>query len=145
MSSSPSRSGFVGRDSQLSRLVQRVETLTQVLEIIRRAAPPELAPLCLGAAWHGSELLIALPHSAAATRLRMATPAMLAALQAAGWHATAIRPKVQVTLQRQKPQRTKQLSMPESALNAFSELAQTVENDELRTAVEALLRHHRQR
>jgi len=81
---------FVGRDGQLSRIVQRVATLNQVLDIIRQVAPPELAPLCLGVAWHGSELLVALPFSAAAVRLRMAAPAMIEALHKAGWHATAI-------------------------------------------------------
>lgn len=135
----------MGRDARLSRIVQRVETLNQVLDIVRRAAPPELAPLCQGVAWSGSELLIALPHSAAATRLRMAAPTIIAALQAAGWHATAIRPKVQVALQREIPKKTNQLSMPDAALEAFSELAQTVENPELRKAVEMLLKHQKRR
>src|SRR5471030_3512959 len=92
---------FVGRDHQLSRIVQRVATLNQVLDIVRQTVPPVLAPLCLGVSWHGSELSVALPYSAAAIRLRMAAPALIAALHKAGWHATAIRPKVQVALQRE--------------------------------------------
>lgn len=136
---------FVGRDSQLSRIVQRVTTLNQVLGIIRQAAPPELAPLCLGVAWHGSELLVALPFSAAAVRLRMAAPALIAALHKAGWHATAIRPKVQVALQRENPKQTKSLTLSEPALDAFADLAQTVEDPALRAAVENLLRHQRKR
>lgn len=136
---------FVGRDSQLSRIVQRVTTLNQVLDIIRQAAPPELAPLCLGVAWHGSELLVALPFSAAAVRLRMAAPALIAALHKAGWHATAIRPKVQVALQRENPKQTKSLTLSEPALDAFADLAQTVEDPALRAAVENLLRHQRKR
>ncbi len=136
---------FVGRDNQLSRIVQRVTTLNQVLDIVRQAAPPELAPLCLGVAWHGSELLVALPYSAAAIRLRMAAPALIAALHKAGWHATAIRPKVQVALQRENPKPSNRLSLSEPALEAFSDLAKTVEDPELRTAVENLLRHQRKR
>lgn len=136
---------FVGRDGQLSRIVQRVATLNQVLDIIRQVAPPELAPLCLGVAWHGSELLVALPFSAAAVRLRMAAPGMIEALHKAGWHATAIRPKVQVTLQRENPKQTKSLTLSEPALAAFSDLAQTVEDPALRAAVENLLRHQRKR
>lgn len=136
---------FVGRDAQLSRIVQRVATLNQVLGIVRAAAPPELAPLCQGVAWHGSELLVALPFSAAAVRLRMAAPAMLEALHKAGWHATAIRPKVQVALQRENPNQTKRLTISEPALKAFSDLAQTVEDPALRAAVENLVRHQRKR
>lgn len=145
MPSHPSHPGFIGRDTRLSRIVQRVETLHQVLDIVRRAVPPELAPLCQGVAWSGSELLVALPHGAAATRLRMAAPAVIAALQAAGWHATAIRPRVQVALQREIPKQTNQLSLPKAALEAFSELEKTVENPELRQAVQALLKHQRPR
>ncbi|MDR3412299.1 MAG: DciA family protein [Formivibrio sp.] len=134
---------FVGRDSQLSRIVQRVATLNQVLDVIRQAAPPELAPLCLGVAWHGSELLVALPFGAAAIRLRMAAPALIEALHKAGWHATAIRPKVQVALQRENSKQTKRLNISEPALGAFAELAQSVEDPDLRSALENLLRHHR--
>lgn len=136
---------FVGRDGQLSRIVQRVSTLNQVLDIVRQAAPPELAPLCQGVAWHGSELLVALPFSAAAVRLRMAAPALIEALHKAGWHATAIRPKVQVALQRENPKPANRLNLSEPALTAFSELAQTVEDPDLRAAVENLLRHQRRR
>lgn len=141
MSSRFNRPGFIGRDSQLSRIVERVAALNQVLAVIRRAAPPELAPHFQGVAWSGSTLLVAVTSSAVAGRLRMAAPALLAALCDAGWQATAIRPKVQVVLQRENSKRTKQLSLPPAALDAFTGLAQTVENTELREAIQDLLRH----
>lgn len=139
------RPGFVGRDGHLVGILDRVQELNQLLSIVKSALPPELAPLCMGAAWSGSELQIAVTSGAAAARLRMCGPAILATLRGANVHATAIRPRVQVTLQREKPKQTNQLSLPSSAMDAFSGLAQTLENGELRDAVEALLRHHQKR
>lgn len=145
MSIRSSNPGFVGRDTQLARIIERVDALNQVLDTVRRAVPPELAPFCLGVAWSGTTLLVALPHSAAAARLRMVAPSLLTALQIAGWHATSIRPQVQVALQREKPKPGNQLAMSQSALDAFSGLAQTVDNDELRSAILDLLKHQHQR
>jgi hypothetical protein len=139
------RSGFIGRDSGLARIVDRVGELQRVLELVRRAAPPELAPLCQGVAWSDSILVVGVPHSAAATRLRMAAPAILSALQAAGWHATAILPRVQVNLNLEKPRKTKQLHIPYSAQKAFAELAKTLDDDGLRQAIQTLLRHQKPR
>lgn len=141
-----SSASFIGRDARLSQIVQRVDALNQVLGIIRRSVPPELAPLCQGVAWVGSELMVAVPHSAAATRLRMLAPTIIAALQAANWHATAVRPRVQVALQQDKPEKSSQLSsLPDAALEAFSDLAHDVADPALRQAVEALLAHQRKR
>ncbi len=123
--------------------MDRVGELQQVLLLVRQAAPPELAPLCQGVAWSGTTLIVGIPHSAAATRLRMATPAILSALQEAGWHATAILPRVQVSLNQEKPQRTKRVKMPEAAQDAFSDLAGQLENPELREAVLNLLQHQK--
>lgn len=143
MSSRPSHPGFVGRDNQLSRIVQRVEALNEVLGIVRSVLPPPLARLCMGVAWHGPELLVAVPHSAAASRLRMAEPAIIEALHKAGWNASTVRPRVQVALQNADPGPLHQLHMTDAALEAFAELAHEVENPELRKAVEALLKHQR--
>ncbi|SFN01631.1 Protein of unknown function [Formivibrio citricus] len=140
----PSRPGFVGRDPGLARIVNRVGELQQVLDLVRHATPPELAPLCQGVAWSGSTVVIGVPHSAAATRLRLAAPAILAALQDAGWHATAILPRVQVNLNHEKPRRTNRLSIPPAAQKAFADLANTLEDKDLQDAIQTLLKHQKQ-
>lgn len=141
MVSSSSRAGFVGRDSRLSRIVERAAELNQVLDIVRRAAPPELAPYLQGAAWSGTTLLIAVSSGAAAGRLRPATPALLDALRDAGWNATAIQLKVQVAMQRENIKQTKRLAFPPAALEAFSRLSETLDDADLRGAVANLLHH----
>jgi hypothetical protein len=130
------------RDISLKRWVQQVDTLNQILDVVRGALPPEVAQICLGVAWAGSELLIAVPFSAAGTRIRQAAPDVLRALDAAGWHATAIRPKVQVALQHGNPIQTKNLHIPDAAKTAIDELSQQVDDPALKQALASLLKHH---
>ena len=140
---SRSRIGFVGRDARLARIVDRVNELQQLLNLVRRAVPPELAPLCQGVAWSGSVLVVGLPHGAAATRLRLAAPAILTTLQEAGWHASAILPRVQVDLNLASPERAHKSGMSSAAQSAFAELAQSLDDAGLRDAVLDLLRHQK--
>ncbi|QKJ66467.1 DUF721 domain-containing protein [Deefgea piscis] len=139
----PSFDRLLHRDFQLKRLVQQVDTLNQILDIVRGALPPEVANVCQGVAWAGTELMIAVPFSAAGTRLRQAAPDILRALDAAGWHATAIKPKVQVALQHGNPIQTKNLQIPEAAQTAIDELSQKVDDPALKAALASLLKHHR--
>jgi hypothetical protein len=134
--------GLLNRDHSLKRLVQQVDTLNQILDIVRSALAPEVANVCQGVAWAGSELMIAVPFSAAATRIRQAAPDILRALDAAGWHATAIRPKVQVALQHGNPIQTKNLHIPDAAKTAINELSQQVDDPALKQALASLLKHH---
>ncbi|WP_410499930.1 DciA family protein [Chitinibacter sp. S2-10] len=143
MSKKANFSQLVEGDYQLKRLVKQLDQLNQLLHIVQSALPPELARVCQGVAWSGSTLLVAVPGSAAATRLRQAEPAMLAALDQAGVHATAIRAKVQVALQQGNPMQTKTLKMTEPAKTAFSALQQQIEDPGLKDALANLLRHHR--
>lgn len=136
------RAALVGRDNTLNRLLGRVDELNRLLEDVRRAAPPEIAPYLQAVAWSGLTLMVAVPNSAVASRLRMSAPTILTKLQASNWQASAIRAKVQVDLQVQKPNGPKNLHMTDEAMDAFSDLAGAVEDPGLRTALQALLRHH---
>ncbi|WP_373974068.1 DUF721 domain-containing protein [Chitinibacter sp. SCUT-21] len=143
MSKTANFSQLVDGDYQLKRLVKQLDQYNQLLNIVRSAVAPELARVCQGTAWSGSSLLVAVPSSAAATRLRQAEPAILAALAQAGVHATAIRAKVQVALQQGNPLQTKSLRMTAPAKAAFSELQSQVDDPELKAALANLLRHHK--
>ncbi|WP_348943719.1 DciA family protein [Chitinibacter sp. FCG-7] len=138
-------SQLVEGDYQLKRLVKQLDQLNHLLQIVRSAVAPELARVCQGTAWSGSTLLVAVPGSAAATRLRQAEPAILAALGQAGVHATAIRAKVQVSLQQGNPMQTKTLRMTEPAKAAFGQLQTQVDDPELKAALANLLRHHQKK
>ena len=134
---------YTGRDARLNRLIDRVEEMNRLLRDVRKSVPPELAPYCISASWSGFTLLVGVSNSAAANRLRLAAPTILTNLQAYGLHASAIRPRVQVALQTEKPNPPKNLRMTDHAMDAFSELASQVSDPGLRQAVEALLRHHK--
>ncbi|QLG89385.1 DUF721 domain-containing protein [Chitinibacter bivalviorum] len=142
MSKHANFSQLVEGDYQLNRLVKQLDQLNHLLRIVQSVLPPEIARVCQGTAWAGSTLLVAVPSSAAATRLRQAEPAIIAALGQAGVHATAIRAKVQVALQQGNPMQTKTLRMTEPAKAAFSELETQVDDPELKAALANLLRHH---
>jgi len=133
---------LLNRDHSLKRLVRQVDTLNQILDIVKSALAPEVANVCQGVAWAGSELMIAVPFSAAATRIRQAAPDILRALDAAGWHATAIRPKVQVALQHGNPIQTKNLHIPDTAKTAIQALSLQVDDPALKQALATLLKHH---
>lgn len=136
---------FIGRDSRLNRLIDRVDEMNRLLRDVRKSVPSELAPYCLSASWSGFTLLVGVSNSAAANRLRLAAPSILTNLQAYGLHASAIRPRVQVALQTEKPNQPKTLHMTDQAIDAFSELSKQVSDPGLRQAVETLLRHHKKK
>ncbi|MBM3117799.1 DciA family protein [Jeongeupia naejangsanensis] len=139
-------SGFIGNDRELLRLAARISELNHLLDAVRSHVPPELASSCVSVAWGPSEtLLIGVRSSAAAARLRVAAPQLRDALGAAGWHASAIRPRVQVALQQEKSRINKDLRLSDSACSAFEQLAESLEAGPLRDAVATLVAHQHQR
>ncbi|STR44966.1 DciA family protein [Iodobacter fluviatilis] len=132
----------VGHDRQLASLMHQVDDLARVLTLVRSVLPPAMAVHCLGVAWSGDTLLIGVSGSAAASRVRLNAPQILAALQAGGWKATVVQPKVQVGLQSTNAMRSKDLHLKEGACVAFSQLADTLEEGPLRQAIASLLNRH---
>ncbi|GHD68117.1 DciA family protein [Jeongeupia chitinilytica] len=139
-------SGFVGNDRELLRLAARVSELNHLLDAVRRHVPQELASSCVSVAWGPEQvLLVGVRSSAAAARLRVAAPQLRDALNAAGWQASAIRPRVQVALQQEKSRINKDLRLSDSACAAFEQLADTLDAGPLRDAVATLVAHQQQR
>ncbi|AZN37219.1 DciA family protein [Iodobacter ciconiae] len=132
----------VGHNRQLASLMDQVDDLARVLAQVRAVLPPAMAAHCLGVAWSGDTLLIGVSGSAAASRIRLNAPQILAALQAGGWKATVVQPKVQVGLQSTNAMRSKDLHLKAGACAAFSQLADTLEEGPLRLAIESLLERH---
>ncbi|WP_432723398.1 DciA family protein [Jeongeupia wiesaeckerbachi] len=139
-------SGFIGQDRELLRLAARIGELNHLLDAVRRHVPPEVASSCVSVAWGpGETLLIGVRSSAAAARVRVVAPQLRDALSAAGWQASAIRPRVQVALQQEKSRINKDLRLSDSACSAFEQLADTLEAGPLRDAVATLVAHQQQR
>ncbi|MDR3430000.1 MULTISPECIES: DciA family protein [Silvimonas] len=134
-----STTGFIGRNRALRQVADRVGEYNRILKALQSALPPEVARACLGAAWSGEALIVGVNSAAAATRIRYAAPDLLEALARAGWEATAILPRVQGSFREQKPIRAKDLKMGGAARDAFTELADTVEDQQLAAAIRNLL------
>ncbi len=141
----PARSSkprFVGQNRQLSRLVAQVDELNRLLATVRGTLPPALAATCIAVALENGVLQVGVTSSAAAARLKLSGEAIVQAVCQAGWHATAIRPRVQVELRQQKAIRTKDLSIPAAAVEAFGQLAERLDAGPLREAVLRLAKRH---
>lgn len=91
------------------------------------------------------ELLIAVPNAALATRLRQMLPKLQAALREKGWPIERIKLKVQMMSGEDRPpdRPPQPVELPPQAVQAFAELAQSLEvspqNAALREALQSLV------
>ncbi|MFZ6687966.1 DciA family protein [Undibacterium sp. SXout11W] len=94
------------------------------------------------------QLVLAASNAAIATKLKQQCPKLQLKLQERGWQINAIRIKVQVKRVIEKPLPVKQLAIPETAIQALSNLEKNIEktaqNADLRAALTRLLSRHRQ-
>ena len=88
------------------------------------------------------QLHIAVPNAALATRLRQMLPKLQAGLRDKGWPVDGIRIKVQMMSgENRGPDRpTAQAVLSTHAVQAFAELAQSLEASPLRDALQSLVR-----
>jgi hypothetical protein len=84
----------VAQAPTLARLSDMVRESTARLHIIRPLLPPALRPLVQAGAPDAQDWTLLVPHNAAAAKLRQLSPALAAALRAAGHPVAAIRVKV---------------------------------------------------
>lgn len=88
------------------------------------------------------QLHIAVPNAALATRIRQMLPKLQAGLREKGWPIDGIRIKVQMMSGEDRlPDRpVVQATMPTQAVQAFAELAQSLEASPLRDALQSLVK-----
>lgn len=89
-------------------------------------------------------IVLAVPTTALATKLKQQLPKLQEQLLQRGWQITSIRLKVQVRQEVSKPEQHYDLSLPATALHAFAQLEQELAGDkssaELRQALQNLLK-----
>lgn len=90
------------------------------------AALPSMFHLCDVLSFEDGLLMLATPSSAVAAKLKQMLPKVQGALQQRGWNVGGIRLKVQPTRAIAPVVHTRALVMPETALNAFEELSETL-------------------
>jgi hypothetical protein len=88
------------------------------------------------------QLHIAVPNAALATRIRQMLPKLQAGLREKGWPVDGIRIKVQMMSGEDRvPDRpVTQAALPTHAVQAFAELAQSLEASPLRDALQSLVK-----
>lgn len=102
---------------------------------------------CAVLRFEAGELLLSLPHTALATRLRQQLPQLQLALQKRGWQVNSIQMKVQVRSTTPVTVHCKEVFLPDTALNSLEALHQQLEdtprNAALKAALDAMLKRHR--
>ena len=88
---------------------------------------PLIAGSCGVMSFEDGVLVLGAPNAAVAARLKQQVPTLTAALQKHGWQVQSIRLKVQVTQPIEPRYVPRQLSMPDSAVDAFKQLGQDLE------------------
>lgn len=91
---------------------------------------PLIAGSCGVLSFEEGVLVLGAPNAAVAARLKQQVPTLMAALQKHGWQVNSIRLKVQVTQPIAPQYVPRQLSMPDSAVDAFKELGQSLEQSQ---------------
>ncbi len=130
----------------LASLITRTRQLGRFTKGLHELIGPELSPHCTIADIHQQELVLGVDKAAWATKLRFAAPALLKQLQQRFPELSTVeRITIQMLQPLEDPRATSASNTPPhlSAKNAqlLKSLAQTVDNTELRAALERLARH----
>lgn len=132
------------------RMASLLPTALRMADLQRDVAMalPAVAGNCDVLSFQDGVLVLAVPSSAVAARLKQQLPKLQSTLLARGWQVTSTRLKVQVT--RAMPERveTRTLELPPTAVEAFEELGEslpeTPQNAALVAAIKRLAAKRRQ-
>lgn len=100
---------------------------------------PLIAGSCGVLSFEDGVLVLGAPNAAVAARLKQQVPTLMVALQKHGWQVGSIRLKVQVTQPIAPQYVPRQLSMPDSAVDAFKQLGVDLEQSGADAALVAAL------
>jgi hypothetical protein len=138
---------FLRSNERMARLLPAAMRMADLQRDIA-AALPAMFGNCDVLSFQEGVLVLAVPSSAVAARLKQQLPKLQATLQGRGWHVESMRLKVQVT--RAVPERveTRVLELPPTAVDAFEELGEslpeTPQNAALVAAIKRLAAKRRQ-
>jgi hypothetical protein len=90
--------------------------------------------------YQDAALVLAVPSSAVAARLKQQLPKLQATLQQRGWQVESVRLKVQVTRAMPQEIERRSLELPPSAVQAFEELGEALEDTPQNSALVAAIR-----
>jgi hypothetical protein len=112
------------------------------------AVLPSMFTNCDVLSFQDAVLILAVPSSAVAARLKQQLPKLQASLQQRGWQVETMRLKVQVTRAMPTQVEMRTLALPPTAVDAFEELGDalpaTSQNEQLIAAIKSLAAKRRQ-
>ncbi|MGJ9417941.1 DciA family protein [Massilia sp. CMS3.1] len=103
-------------------------------------ALPSIAGNCDVLSFQDGLLILAVPSSAVAARLKQNLPKLQSTLLARGWHITTLRLKVQVTRAMPPQVQTRVLELPPTAVDAFEELGDSLPDTPQNAALVAAIK-----
>ena len=103
-------------------------------------ALPAIAGNCDVLSFQDGLLILAVPSSAVAARLKQNLPKLQSTLLARGWHITTLRLKVQVTRAMPPQVETRVLELPPTAVDAFEELGDALPDTPQNAALVAAIK-----
>ncbi|MFP5390834.1 MAG: DciA family protein [Gammaproteobacteria bacterium] len=137
---------FLKRDEKMARLLPTAMRMAS-LQSDCAAALPAMAVNCDVLSFEAGRLVLAVPSSAIAAKLKQQVPKLQQGLNKRGWAVEDIKLKVQVTRAIPPVVHTRQLELPKTAVSAFEELgdalAPTEQNAQLIAAVRAMAARRR--
>lgn len=131
---------FLQSSDQLASLLPAAQRVGQLQADCERLLPT-LFSHCRALQVREGQLQVAVPNAALATRLRQVLPKLQQGLKEKGWAIDGIRLKVQPmpAPPQHPPTKSTNHEMPRNAVNAFAELATTLEDSPLRDALQTLV------
>jgi hypothetical protein len=111
------------------------------------ATLPAMFAHCAVLQFEANQLVLSVPNAALVTRMKQQLPKLQDELLRRGWQVSAIRLKVQVSKIPEKSNTSSKLVLPNRAVSAFEELADSLENSprnqQLKEALKTMMRHRR--
>ena len=122
---------------QLQGLNREIRGHLQLQDMLAETLPPELRHFATAVPSETGELVLLADNGAAAAKIRQLAPRILKQFRLRGMEATGIRVQTQVSICH-KPLPHKQISLSEDARQALQELALTLKDSPLKSAIKRL-------
>ncbi len=132
---------FLRSNDRMASLLPAAMRMGRLQQDCAKALPPMFAQ-CDVLSFQDGALVLAVPSSAVAARLKQMLPKVQATLQQRGWQVESVRLKVQVGRSLEQKAAPRTLELPPTAVDAFEQLAEslpdTAQNKDLVAALKSL-------
>jgi hypothetical protein len=138
---------FLRANERMASLLPTAMRMASLQKDCAAALPPMFGN-CDVLSFQDAALVLAVPSSAVAARLKQQLPKLQAALQQRGWGVESVKLKVQVARAMPPQEQMRNLELPPTAVDAFEQLGEslpdTPQNAKLIAAIKAMAAKRRQ-